>query len=109
MAFVSGRSSTGPKDVLFCKWKDNWNLLMDSMDQDDELNPFDWDANENTSTAMVARRVLRWAIDAKAKGSYGKSEYDKALSLICLFLGHHVRCKIPRPGNVRIHRDRILT
>ena len=109
MAAVSGRSSTGPKDVLFVKWKDHWNLLNDSMEQDEELNTFDWGANQNTSTGRVARRVLRWAVDSKAKGSFGKSEYDKALNLICLFLGHHVRCKIPRPGNVRIQRDRIIT
>ena len=80
---------------------------MDSMDEDDELNPFDWEANENTATGRVARRVLNWAISAKAKGSFGKSEYDKALNLICIFLGHHVRCKIPRPGNVRIKRDKM--
>ena len=107
MGAVSGRNSTGPKDVLFSKWKENWNLLMDSMDEDDELNPFDWEANENTATGRVARRVLNWAISAKAKGSFGKSEYDKALNLICIFLGHHVRCKIPRPGNVRIKRDKM--
>ena len=44
MAAVSGRSSTGPKDVLFSKWKDNWNLL-DTMDEDDDLNTFDWEGN----------------------------------------------------------------
>ena len=102
MVAVSGRSSTGPKDVLFSKWKDNWNLLMDNMHEDDDLNTFDWEGNQNTANARVARKILRWAVDSKAKGSFGKSEYDKALNLVCLFLGHHVRCKIPRPGNVRI-------
>ena len=108
MAAVSGRSSTGPKDVLFSKWKENWNLLVDSLDRGVQLNPFDWNANENTATGRIARRILNWAIDAKERGSFGKKEYDKALILICLFLGHHVRCKIPRPGNVRIYSHRIF-
>ena len=31
MAVVSGRPSTGPKDVLFVKWRENWNSMMAEM------------------------------------------------------------------------------
>ena len=103
MAEVSGRSSTGPKDVLFVKWKEQWNALMDSMDADDELNVFNWELNAGTETANVARRIKLWAQGAKQQGSFGKGDYDTSLKLICLFLGHYVPCKIPRPCNVRKH------
>ena len=46
MAVVSGRPSTGPKDVLFVKWRENWNSLMAEMNEGDELNTFDWEAAE---------------------------------------------------------------
>ena len=85
------------------KWKEHWNALMDSMDEDEELNVFDWEANTGTATANVARRIRLWAQGAKEQGSFGKGDYDTALNLICLYLGHHVACKIPRPGNVRKH------
>ena len=104
-AEVSGRSSTGPKDVLFVKWKEHWNNLQDSLVEEDELNVFDWEANRGTATADVAMRIQVWAQHAKEQGSFGKGDYDTALNLICLFLGHHVRCKIPRPCNVRIRLE----
>ena len=31
MAAVSGRPSTGPKDILFAKWRENWNCIMEEV------------------------------------------------------------------------------
>ena len=55
MAVVSGRPSTGPKDVLFVKWRENWNSLMAEMNEGDELNTFDWEAAEGSAQETVAR------------------------------------------------------
>ena len=41
MQEVSGRASTGPKDVLFAKWKDNWNEIKAEVTEQDDLNVFE--------------------------------------------------------------------
>ena len=41
MKQVSGRASTGPKDILFGKFKDNWNSVNEEIDEGDvDLNLF---------------------------------------------------------------------
>ena len=38
---VSGRASTGSKDILFSKFKDNWNSVKEDMNEGDvDLNLF---------------------------------------------------------------------
>ena len=100
MAVVSGRPSTGPKDVLFVKWRENWNSLMAEMNEGDELNTFDWEAAEGSAQETVARGVRDWAIYVKEHNHFGKGDYTSCLNLVLLYLGHHVPCKIPRPCNV---------
>lgn len=100
MREVSGRASTGPKDVLFAKWKDNWNEIKAEMTEQDELNVFDWEAAEGSAVAVVAQGVKDWAIYATEQKHFGKGDYQSALNLVLLYLGHHVRCSIPRPCNV---------
>ena len=100
MAAVSGRPSTGPKDVLFVKWRENWNSLMAEMNEGDQLNTFDWGAAEGSAQETIARGVRDWAIYVKDHKHFGRGDYTSSLNLVLLYLGHHVPCKIPRPCNV---------
>ena len=100
MSEVSGRPSTGPKDVLFVKWRENWNTIQEEVDIGNKLNVFDWEATVGSAQETVAIGVKHWAIQTKEKGDFGKGDYDSALNLLLLYLGHHVPCKIPRPCNV---------
>ena len=102
MAQVSGRPSTGPKDVLFSKWKDRWNQINDQMTEEDDLNVYDWAGQQNSAQETVALGIKEWAVQAKQGQHFGKGDYDSALNLLLLYLGHHVRCKIPRPCSVSL-------
>ena len=100
MAAVSGRPSTGPKDILFAKWRENWNCIMEEVGEDEELNRFDWEAARGSAQETVARGIRDWAIYAKDHKHFGKGDYTSSLNLVLLYLGHPVPCKIPRPCNV---------
>ena len=76
MREVSGRASTGPKDVLFAKWKDNWNEIKAEMTEQDELNVFDWESAEGSAVAVVAQGVKDWAIYATEQKHFGKRCFD---------------------------------
>ena len=52
-------------NVLFVKWRENWNSLMAEMNEGDELNTFDWEAAEGSAQETVARGVRDWAIYVK--------------------------------------------
>ena len=99
MQVVSGRASTGPKDVLFVKWKENWNLIKDQIS--DPLNTFDWEAS-GPAVHEVALGIKQWAITMKENKQFSRGDYDSALNLTLLYLGHRFRCQIPRPCNVSL-------
>ena len=98
---VSGRASTGPKDVLFAKWKENWESIQEQVTEEDPLNTYDWEAS-GSAQRLVALGIKQWAITVKEDQHFSRGDYDTALNLVLLYLGHHVRCKIPRPCNVSL-------
>ena len=61
MQMVSGRASTGPKDVLFVKWKENWELIKEQVTEEDPLNTYDWEAS-GSAQRNVALGIKQWAI-----------------------------------------------
>ena len=101
MARVSGRASTGPRDTLFVKFKEQWNSIKEAM-PNVPLNLFDWQAVRGTPLEIVAQGVRRWAIEDKEGVAYGKGDYDNALNLILIYLGVTDEFQIPRPCNVRL-------
>lgn len=65
MVQVSGRPSTGPKDVLFSKWKDSWNEIKAQVTEEDDLNVYDWEGQQSSAQETVALGVKQWPIQAK--------------------------------------------
>ena len=101
MARVSGRPSTGPRDVLFVKFKEHWNDIKQEMSNtNDPLNIFNWEAVQGTPLENVAQGVRRWAIESKEEHHYSKGDYDSALNLVLLYLGVTDEHQISRPCNV---------
>ena len=98
---VSGRASTGPKDVLFVKWKESWNLIKQQITEEDPLNTYDWEAS-GPAQQIVALGIKQWAITMKEDQQFSRGDYDSALNLVLLYMGHHVRYQIPRPCNVSL-------
>lgn len=78
---VSQRETTGPNDVLFVKFRKNWDNLDKSIDQ---LSKFHWGESEAKDTK--AEEVLGRALDWVASNSFERGDYHYLSKLLVVYL-----------------------
>ena len=86
---VSGRATSGPKNLLFKKLQENWPSLLEEIDIDD-LNLFDWSKVRGTeleAQGQNALEVLSYFIENK---TFHREDYRELCELAYVFLGGKV-------------------
>ena len=99
-----GRPTKGNEDLLFKRFRENWNMINDGNMQD--LQKFDF-RNCSEFVAKEAKNALIYLSQCLLDKSFSCGDYKELCELAILFLGGHVRnFKFKLPGPV--HHTRFM-